>query len=69
MQGANDAMLTPELATSLHAALAPFYAGSDKDREQLMLLDGLSHNVTDAAGLDDLRRRIGGWFNRYLDRS
>jgi len=69
VQGTNDATLTPELATSLHAALAPLYAPHDKDREQLMLLDGLSHNVTDAAGLDDLRRRIGGWFNRYLDRS
>ena len=34
-----------------------------------MLLDGLSHNVTDAAAIDDLRRRIGGWFDRYLDRS
>ena len=69
VQGANDATLTPELATSLHAVLAPLYALHDKDREQLMLLDGLSHNVTDAASLDDLRRRIGGWFNRYLDRS
>jgi len=68
VQGANDAMLTPELATSLDAALSPLYA-KDKDREQLMLLDGLSHNVTDAAGIDDLRHRIGGWFNRYLDRS
>jgi pimeloyl-ACP methyl ester carboxylesterase len=69
VQGANDATLTPELAISLHAALAPLYAGHDKDREQLMLLDGLSHNVTDVAGIDDLRRRIGDWFNRYLDRS
>ena len=69
VQGANDATLTPELATSLHAALAPLYAAHDKDREQLMLLDGLSHNVTDAASIDDLRRRIGAWFDRYLDRS
>lgn len=69
VQGANDATLTPELATSLHTALAPLYAAHDEDREQLMLLDGLSHNVTDAAGIDDLRRRIGDWFNRYLDRS
>jgi len=69
VQGTNDATLTPELATSLHAALAPLYAPHDEDREQLMLLNGLSHNVTDAAGIDDLRRRIDGWFNRYLDRS
>jgi len=69
VQGTSDAMLTPELAKSLDAALAPLYAARDADREQLMLLDGLSHNVTDAAGIDDLRRRIGGWFNRHLDRS
>jgi len=69
VQGTSDAMLTPELAKSLDATLAPLYAGHDADREQLMLLDGLSHNVTDAAGIDDLRRRIGGWFNRHLDRS
>lgn len=69
VQGTEDAMLTPELATSLHAALSPLYKGRDADREQLMLLNGLSHNVTDAASIEDLRRRIGGWFNRYLDRS
>ena len=69
VQGTSDAMLTPQLAKSLHSALAPLYAARDADREQLMLLDGLSHNVTDAAGIDDLRRRIGGWFNRHLDRS
>jgi predicted esterase len=69
VQGTNDTLLTPELATSLHAALAPLYTGSDKDREQLMLLDGLSHNVTDKAGIEDLRHRIGGWFDRWLDRS
>jgi len=69
VQGASDTMLTPELATSLQGALAPLYEDRDADREQLMLLDGLSHNVTDAAEIDDLRRRIGGWFNRYLDRS
>jgi len=69
VQGTSDAMLTPELAKSLDAALAPLYAARDADREQLMLLEGLSHNVTDAAGIDDLRRRIGGWFNRHLDRS
>jgi predicted esterase len=67
VQGIDDAMLTPELATSLHAALTPLYNGRDADREQLMLLNGLSHNVSDPASIEDLRRRIGGWFDRYLD--
>jgi predicted esterase len=69
VQGTKDTMLTPELATSLHEALAPLYKDRDADREQLLLLDSLSHNVTDAAGIDDLRRRIGSWFDRHLDRS
>jgi predicted esterase len=69
VQGTKDTLLTPELATTLDAALAPLYKGQDADREQLVLLDGLSHNVTDAAAIDDLRRRIGAWFNRYLDAS
>ncbi len=67
VQGTDDAMLTPELASSLHAALSPLYTGRDAGREQLMLLDGLSHNVTDAAGIEDLRHRIGAWFDRHLD--
>jgi fermentation-respiration switch protein FrsA (DUF1100 family) len=67
VQGTEDAMLTPALATALHAALSPLYKGADADREQLMLLNGVSHNVTDPAGIDDLRKRIGAWFNRYLD--
>ncbi|HEX5122400.1 MAG TPA: prolyl oligopeptidase family serine peptidase [Rhodanobacteraceae bacterium] len=69
VQGTKDTLLTPELTTSLHGALAPLYTGADKAREQLMLLDGLSHNITDEAGIEDLRRRIGGWFDRWLDRS
>jgi predicted esterase len=67
VQGTDDAMLTPELATALHAALSPLYKGADADREQLMLLNGVTHNVTDPAAIDDLRKRIGAWFNRYLD--
>jgi pimeloyl-ACP methyl ester carboxylesterase len=69
VQGVKDTMLTPELAASLHEALAPLYKDRYAGREQLMLLDGVSHNVTDAAGIEDLRRRIGGWFDRNLDRS
>lgn len=69
VQGTADATVTPGLAKSLDAVLAPLYAGAGKDREQLMLLDGLSHNVTDKASIEDLRRRIGGWFDRWLDRS
>ena len=67
VQGTADATLTPGLATALHQALSPLYSGADAKREQLMLLDGVTHNVTDAASIGDLRRRIGGWFDRYLD--
>ena len=67
IQGTADAMLTPELATTLHAALGPLYEASDPKREQLMLANGLSHNVTDAESIGDLRNWVGAWFNRYLD--
>ena len=67
IQGTDDAMLTPELATALHGALSPLYAGPTARREQLMLAKGVSHNVSDAATLTDLRKWIGGWFARYLE--
>ena len=67
VQGTDDAMLTPDLATALHAALAPLYKGSDEEREKLVLENGLTHNIADAAHIDTLRSEIGAWFNRFLD--
>jgi pimeloyl-ACP methyl ester carboxylesterase len=65
VQGTADATLAPQSAIDLDAALRPHYASRDVQRLHLELSEGLSHNVTDAAGIGDLRRRIGDWFNRF----
>lgn len=67
VQGTDDAMLTPELATALHASLAPLYKGADGERERLVLEKGLTHDIAHAAHVDALRNEIGAWFNRFLD--
>ena len=67
VQATADATVTPELATALHAALEPVYKRTDAQREQLVLESGMSHNVTDAASIGQLRKVVGEWFDRYLD--
>lgn len=64
VQGTADATLTPQLAIDLHAALKAKYAARDAQRLQLILADGMSHNVTDAGSIGDLRKWVGDWFNR-----
>lgn len=64
VQGTADATLTPQLATDLHAALKPKYAARDAQRLQLILADDMSHNVTDAGSIGELRKWAGDWFNR-----
>lgn len=69
VQGTADAMLTPDLSIALHHALQPLYAAHDARRLQLTLANGMSHNVTDAGGIGELRGRVAAWFNRYLEAS
>lgn len=64
VQGTADATLTPQLAIDLHAALKTKYPARDAQRLQLILADGMSHNVTDASSIGDLRKWVGDWFNR-----
>jgi predicted esterase len=64
VQGTADTTLTPQRAIDLHAALKTKYAARDVQRLQLILADGMSHNVTDAGSIGDLRKWVGGWFNR-----
>ena len=63
VQGTADATLTPQLATDLHAALKAKYAARDAQRLQLILAQHMTHNVTDAASLGEVRKWAGGWFN------
>lgn len=64
VQGTADAMLEPQLAVDLHAALKPKYAARDARRLQLILADDMPHNVIDAGRIGDLRRWAGDWFSR-----
>lgn len=64
VQGTADATLTPQLATDLHAALKAKYAARDAQRLQLILAENMTHNVTDAGSLGDVRKWAGDWFNR-----
>lgn len=64
VQGTADATLTPQLAIELHAALKPKYAARYAQRLQLILADDMSHNVTDAGSLGELRKWAGDWFSR-----
>jgi dipeptidyl aminopeptidase/acylaminoacyl peptidase len=67
VHGAEDAMLTPKIAVSLHEALLPHYrdAGSEQ-RLRLVIEPGMSHGWTRADNVGDLRRLIAAWFDRYL---
>ena len=62
VQGTADAMLTPQPAIDLHAALVPHYAGSHAQRLRLILADGMGHDPTVEPGLADLRRLSAQWF-------
>lgn len=65
VQGTADATLMPQRAIDLDKALEKKYAPRDRARLQLTLADGLSHNVTDAASLADVRRWTADWFTRW----
>jgi dienelactone hydrolase len=67
VQGTADDMLTPQLSVGLNATLEPLYAAGDAQRLQLILANGMSHNVTEASSVDGLRKWVADWFNRYLD--
>jgi predicted esterase len=64
VQGTADAMLDPQLAVALQAALKPKYAARDAQRLQLILADDLPHNVSDAGRIAQLRTWTADWFNR-----
>lgn len=67
VQGTADDTLTPQLSVDLNATLEPLYATGDAQRLQLILANGMSHNVADAASVGGLRTWVADWFNRYLD--
>jgi predicted esterase len=67
IHGNEDAMLTPQVASTLHDALLPFYQRAKaKQRLQLELVPGMTHTWADADHIDALRTSIAAWFDRYL---
>jgi dienelactone hydrolase len=67
IHGADDAMLTPQIAVALHEALLPLYRRTNAEqRLQLTIVSGMSHGWTGAGTVDELRKSTAAWFNRYL---
>jgi dienelactone hydrolase len=65
LHGAEDAVISPTGSAALEKALRPLYAAHE-DRLSLLIVPGVSHNWTAAATLDQTRRQVADWFNRYL---
>lgn len=67
IHGNDDAMLTPEVARTLHGALLPAYREAlAAPRLQLLLVPGLAHGWTHPGSLEALRSSIAAWFHNYL---
>jgi predicted esterase len=67
VHGAEDAMLTPSGAVTLHEALQPLYAKANaSQRLQLTVMPGLAHAWIDTGNVEALRSSIAAWFHTYL---
>lgn len=69
IHGADDAMLTPEVAVTLHDALTPLYHEANaRQRLQLTVVPGLAHAWTGTGNIEALRSSIAAWFHTYLSK-
>jgi hypothetical protein len=67
VHGADDAMLTPSVAVTLHDALLPLYARAHaSQRLQLTVMPGLAHAWIDTGNAEALRGSIAAWFHAHL---
>ncbi|WP_157994299.1 alpha/beta hydrolase family protein [Peristeroidobacter agariperforans] len=67
IHGNDDAMLTPEVASTLHSALLPAYREAlATEQLQLLLVPGLAHGWTSSGSQEALRSSIAAWFHNYL---
>lgn len=67
IHGNDDAMLTPETASTLHRALLPLYQEANAgQRLQLTVVPGLAHAWTTTGHVAALRSSIAAWFHTYL---
>ena len=66
IHGADDAMLTPSVAVTLHETLLPLYAQANASRRlKLSVVPGLAHGWIDTQQVDALRGSIGEWFRTH----
>jgi predicted esterase len=67
VHGADDAMLTPAVAITLHEALLPLYSKANaSQRLQLTVTPGLAHAWVDTRNVQTLRSQIAAWFHTHL---
>jgi len=67
MHGNDDAMLTPETASSLHRTLLPLYREANAaQRLQLTVVPAMAHAWTSTGNVAALRSSIAAWFHTYL---
>ncbi|MFC4311394.1 alpha/beta hydrolase family protein [Steroidobacter flavus] len=70
IHGNDDAMLTPEVASTLHRALQPLYYEAEAAQSlQLLLVPGMAHGWTNPGTLEAMRGAIGTWFGKYTGSS
>jgi predicted esterase len=68
IHGTDDVMLPPQIAIALHEALLPSYgSAAAQQRLQLMVVSKMPHAWTRAGTVEELRKSIATWFNRYLE--
>jgi predicted esterase len=66
-QGADDAVIAPNGAVSLEAALRPYYQRSGNEgRLRLVVAPGVSHAWADPATVAQVRKAVADWFNQHL---
>jgi dienelactone hydrolase len=67
LHGADDKMLSPDRASSLHEALLTGYRAADnEDRLRLKIIPGMAHTWIDTSHLSHVRTDIAAWFARHL---
>jgi dienelactone hydrolase len=66
-QGADDAVIAPDGAASLEAALRPYYQrAGDGRRLKLIVAPGVPHAWAGPTTVAQVRSAVAEWFNQYL---
>lgn len=67
IHGEGDAMMSSQIAVSLHASLLPFYRKtSNEERARVEVIPGMTHAWTDPSSIERMRSLISDWYRRHL---